>query len=246
MVNEALARAGVSSLLDPLAATSQLRAAGVVDSRSCQGTRGCLSRLASLLGPRAVVVGVDVGKVGKTLALHIEAVAADQETSLAVADVTAPYATWTTAFTLPVSEFSRKVKEGLLANPADSSTPPLAQTEAPRRADLTPPPVVGALSFDGSTPAQAPRPRIVPWALTAGAVAAAGGSLALGILSADARERWSSAQVPLPDGTQGTRLTADDARALASSANTTTALSISSAILSAGLAATATWLFLRE
>ena len=101
-----------------------------------------------------------------------------------------------------------------------------------RRVDLTPPPVV-----DGTPPrtiaaARTPRPRVIPWVLGGGAVVAAGGAISFGVVSSGARQRWNAALVTLPDGTLGTRLPADEARALATSANTTLALSISSAILS--------------
>src|SRR3990167_1722689 len=109
-VFDSFKREGVGGLLDDAATAKELRAAGFSDPKSCQGTRACLSKLAILIGPRAVVVGIDVGKVGKTLAIHLEAVSADKETSLATLDVSSSLSGWSDAMSAPIVVFVRDVK----------------------------------------------------------------------------------------------------------------------------------------
>jgi hypothetical protein len=245
LVVDALTREGVANVLDEATATRKLREAGFSDPKSCQGARACLARLAVLLSAHAVVVGVDVGKVGKTLAIHVEAVAADRDTSLAVLDVSAPVGTWSDAMGAPIVGFVRQVQAELPLPPPPATA---AQTsDAPGRTNLEPPPVVAAEpSVTATTRPPALKSRVAPWVMVGGAVATAGGAVALGLVSSKARTTWSNALVTLPDGSQGTRLPEAQARGLASDANTTFALALTSGVVSAALAAGATWLFTRD
>ena len=83
---EALAGAKLSSVVDDAGAVKLLKKAKL-NPRECQGASPCLIKLANALGPTAIVIGVDVGKIGDSLAIHIEAVGV--EASIAALDVPA-------------------------------------------------------------------------------------------------------------------------------------------------------------
>lgn len=250
-VYEVLKKEQVGGLLNAKDAAKELKASGFSDPRTCQGTRACLSKLAVLLGAKAVVIGVDVGKVGKTLAIHLDAIAADQDKPLASLDVSSSFDGWSDAMSAPIVVFVRDVKAGLELAPPPPPPPPVAAVsppDAPRvsepKPELTPAPKDEPLVV--VKPAGGGVPRAVPWALAGTAAAAAGGAVVLGVLGAGDKARYEAALVTQPDGTLVSTLPENDARALASGANTKLGLAIGSAVLSAALAGTATWLFLKD
>ena len=248
-------REGVAGLLDDAATAKELRAAGFSDPRSCQGTRACVSKLAILLGPRAVVVGIDVGKVGKTLAIHLEAVAADRNESLGTLDVSASLNEWSDAMSVPIVVFVRDVKAGLelkkkavvVADPPPSPPPlEVARNDAPKKTELVPAPksepsVSGLVEQQPGKP-----PRVAAWVLAGSAAATAGVAVAFGVMSGGAKAQFDASLIDLGDGTRGSRLPEDQARALANSANTNAAVALTSGILSAGLTAAAAVFFLKD
>lgn len=250
-VFDSFKREGVNSLLDDAAAGKELKEAGFSDPKSCQGTRACLSKLAILLGPHAVVVGIDVGKIGKTLAIHLEAVSADKEESLGTLDVSSSLSGWSDAMSAPIVVFVRDVKNGLelkKKNDPPPSPPPLevAKTDAPKKTELTPRPqedgpVGGLIEKDGGKP-----PRIAAWVFAGSAAATAGVAVAFGVMSGSAKSQYDKSLVDLGDGTRGTNLPEDQARALANTANTDATIALTSAIVSAGLTAAATLFFLKD
>ncbi|MFZ5442658.1 MAG: hypothetical protein ACOZQL_21795 [Myxococcota bacterium] len=249
-VFDSFKREAVGGLLDDAAATKEVQSAGFSDPKSCQGTRACLSKLAILLGAKAVVVGVDVGKVGKTLAIHLEAVAADRDESLATLDVSSSLNGWSDAMSAPIVVFVRDVKAGLeLKKKVEPPPPPppleVAKTDVPKKTDLEPQPHVDATSSIVEKDAGKP-PKVAAWAVAGGAVVAAGGAVAFGIMSAGAKSQYDAALVDLGNGMTGSRLPEDQARALANSANTNAGLAIGAGVVSAGLTAVATWLFLKD
>lgn len=87
------------------------------ESRACQGQGACLKLIAEDLGPQAVVVGIDAAKVGKSIAVHLEAMAADQADALAVADFLVPATKWQEASGAAVTVFARNVVEKLKVTP---------------------------------------------------------------------------------------------------------------------------------
>ena len=250
-VFDSFKREGVTGLLDDAATAKELRAAGFSDPKSCQGTRACLSKLAILLGPKAVVVGVDVGKIGKTLAIHLEAVAADKDASLGTLDVSSSLNGWSDAMSAPIVVFVRDVKAGLELGkkPVEPppTTPPLevAKTDAPKKTDLVPAPK----KDDPSTLIEKPEgkpPRVAAWVFAGGAAATAGVAIAFGVMSGNAKKDFDASLVDLGDGTKASRLPEDQARALANTANTDAAVAVTSAVISAGLTAAATIFFLKD
>ncbi len=253
-VFDSFKREGVVALLDDAATVKDLRAAGFSDPKSCQGTRACLSKLAILIGPRAVVVGVDVGKIGKTLAIHLEAVAADKDESLGTLDVSSSLNGWSDAMSAPIVVFVRDVKAGLeLAKKKEPVEPPpsmppleVAKTDAPKKTELTPAPRKddpNAALIE--KPAGKP-PRVAAWVFAGGAAATAGVAIAFGVMSGGAKSQFDASLVDMPDGTKASRLPEDQARALANTANTDATIAITSGIISAGLTAAATIFFLKD
>src|SRR5689334_16613048 len=67
---------GAVPMIEPAAAQKRIQASGFTDPKKCQGARRCVAKLALLIGPSAVVVSVDVGRVQKSLAVHLEALSA--------------------------------------------------------------------------------------------------------------------------------------------------------------------------
>lgn len=253
-VFEVLKKEQVGGLLTTAQSAKELKANGFSDPRTCQGTRGCLTKLAILLGAHAVVIGVDVGKVGKTLAIHLEAIAADQEQPLASLDVSSSLDGWSDAMSAPIVVFVRDVKSGLSMQ---RETPPLPPptvlkkpvdapkaADAPKKAELTPAPKEEPLEVRAKAPAG--KSRTAAWVLAGSAAAAAGGAVVFGALGASDKAKYQSSLVTLPDGSMGSTLPESEAKALAAGANTKIGLAIGSAVLSAALGGTATWLFLRE
>ena len=248
-VYDVLKKEGVGGLMNNAQSTKELKANGFSDPRTCQGTRTCLTKLAILLGAKAVVIGVDVGKVGKTLAIHLDAIAADQEKPIASLDVSSSFDGWSDAMSAPIVVFVRDVKAGLEiqteAPPPPPPPPVVAKVDdAPKKTDLTPAPKDEPIVI--AKPASTGVPRAVPWALAGGAVAAAGGSVVLGLLGAGDKAKFNDSLVTLPDGTQGSTLPENDAKALASSANTKIGLAIGTAVLSAALGGAAAYFFVQD
>ena len=254
-VFDSFKREGVGGLLDDAATGKELRSAGFSDPKSCQGTKACLGKLAILLGPHAVVVSIDVGKVGKTLAIHLEAVAADRDESLATLDVSASLNGWSDAMSAPIVVFVRDVKAGLElkkkgATVVDSPppSPPLevARTDAPKKTELVPPPKKDEPAVDLVDPGPSKPPRVAAWVFAGSAAATAGVAVAFGVMSGGAKSQFDASLVDLGDGTKGSRLPEDQARALASTANTDAAIALTSGIVSAGLTVAAAIFFLKD
>jgi hypothetical protein len=248
-VFDSFKREGVTGLLDDAASAKELRSAGFSDPKSCQGTRACLSKLAILLGPKAVVVGVDVGKVGKTLAIHLEAVSADREESLGTLDVSSSLNGWSDAMSAPIVVFVRDVKAGLELKKKVTEPPPpmppaeVAKTDTPKKTELTPAPKEEPPAI---VEQEGPKPKIAAWAFAGGAAAGTGLAIAFAVMSGSAKSQYDASLVDLGDGTRASTLPEDQAKALANQANTNASVALTSGLISAGLAAAATIFFLKD
>ncbi|MFO0600638.1 MAG: hypothetical protein U0228_35345 [Myxococcaceae bacterium] len=249
-VFESFKREGVVGLLDDSNATKELKSAGFSDPRTCQGTKACLSKLAILLGAHAVVVGVDVGKVGKTLAIHLEAVASDKDDSLAALDVSSSINGWSDAMSAPIVVFVRDVKAGLemKAKVVEPPPPPppveVVKNDTPKKTDLTPPPKETDVELVKTGPEKSPK--VGAWVCAGGAVASAGVAVTFAVLAGGAKSQFDASLIDLPDGTRGSRLPEDQARALAATANTDTGVAVATGAVAAGLAVVSAILFLKD
>ncbi len=241
-VHAALENQGVDSPLDNDAAVKKLKGLGYSDPRNCSAAVPCLARLAKLLGPRSIVVGVDVAKVAKTLALHLEAVGPGGE-SLASADVNGSADGWLTEMGSAIDGFAKQVADKVV--PAAAQTPelkPVAKeqpTDKPVATNLEPP------IPPPPPPPVAPEPekksRVLPFTLGGAAIvslAVSGVFLGLGMSS---KSSLDGSKVPgLPSTSSLTRQQVND---LASEGNTRFTVSLITVILGAVLAAGSAFLF---
>jgi hypothetical protein len=233
---------------DTRAALKKVQAA---DPRNCQGATLCLMKLAGMLGPEAVIIGVDVGKVQTQLALHLEAVSGNALESLAIADIVVESKNWSEQASSSLTEFVRQLKTKMRAkqNPPSESVATDVPKEAkprdiPTSVSLTPTSTGtdNELVTSGSSPSGS---KVLPWALVGGAAVSAGAAVTFGILGGQDARKYNSALVNTDQG-QGTTLSKPEADALAASANTKIGLAIGTAVLSAGLGGLATYFFVKE
>lgn len=254
-VLEALRKEGIGPLLDDGAATRELKLAGFSDPKSCAGGTSCVAKLAVLLGAKAVVIGVDVGKVSKSLAIHLEAMAADVEEPLATVDFLAPADKWAEKSGQPIAQFVSALKEKLVikkrstvgAEPTPEVAPVVATvTDVPRKTSLTPAP-----SKVTEPPLVAVKPqgkpvKVVPWVFAGAAVVTAGVSGTFAGLGFADKATFDSKRIALGNGEYGSSLTQQQATGLATSANTKLTVALTSGIVAAALAGVSVYFFTRD
>jgi hypothetical protein len=236
-IRETLIREGVGDVLTEDAGLATLKSAGVKDSKTCQGSSACLNKLAILVGPKAVVVGIDVGKVGKTLAVHIESTAADSEKALASLDVSASADDWNETLAVAFVTFVRQVKSALMVKSAPRIDVPVETVMVPK-VKTADPAIVAVQAAVEQKPF-----RVAPWLAVGGAVLAAAGTATFSVLASSDAQTFKNSLVQLPDGSLGSQLSRPDAEALSAAANTKAGVAIGSGIATAGLGALAVYLF---
>jgi hypothetical protein len=225
----ALVDAGVprDELLLEDRAESRTGTGGFARARQCEGRVLCLRSLAQLLGERAIVVGVDVGRVSDQLVGRVVAVRAVGE-PVAELELSADFATWSASCNRALPAFARTLsaqREGaavvnaLAPAPAPEGVPVTVSAE-PARPFAWKWPVAGAaaLSF-----------------ISAGVLLGAG-------LSGKAQYDRSLLYV---DGLAASSLTAAQAHDLAARVNTELSVSLVAALVGAVLSGVAAWLFWR-
>lgn len=242
-VHQALVREGLPNVMDPHAVATKVKDTGALDPKTCKGARSCAQKAAVLLGARAVVVSVDVGKLGPTVVVHLEALAADSEKPLEVADVTADAEQVLQKSAVPVTVFARSLAQKLAARATppvaarvEPKPEPVAKADAPAKASLVPPPPEVDPSVTNID--DAPRSRAAPIAVTSITVAAAATAVAFLAVGLSAKSEYEGARVG-----NGTSLTRDQADALAGRANTgfTVALGAGSAAVAGGVVSAILW-----
>lgn len=249
-VVEVLRREGVTDVRDDAKVTKELKAAGFSDPRSCNGGQTCSARLAVLLGPRAVLVAVDIGKVGKSLAIHLEAFAADQPDPLAVADLSAREDKWADQSLADITTFVRQLKEKLPLPVKVATTPPpppppdVKKTpDAPVKTKLEPSPKESRADLTDTAQAPSKVPAIV---VASGAGVAAIAAGVFGGLAASDRATWDKNVTMQPDGSLGSStLTQEQVKQLGGSMNTKATVALTSGIVAVALGGVATWLFVK-
>lgn len=139
-----------------------------VDPASCDGTKVCVRHLAQLLGPKAVVVGVDVAKAGNVYATHLEALAADDGNALASFDFNADARTFQGRFPLAATRFGADVAAAVnrLDVPGPDRVIALSRPAAPVAPPLEPEPLEPAkptvVKASAMEPLPAPPPPPAP------------------------------------------------------------------------------------
>lgn len=258
-VQEALRREGVTGMMDDAVASRELKAAGFSDPRSCDGGQSCVAKLAVLLGPRAVVVGVDVGKVGKSLAVHLEAMAADLPDALASTDISALADKWGDQAAVGITVFARAVKGKLgvkkvvaevkpVDRPVDRpKNPPVDRpVDVPKVTKLEPKPTEPPVRLEREDEEGGGGRKVGAWALTGGAVVVAGAGVVCAVMGLGDKAKYDAALITTPEGLPGTTMTQPEAAALAGAANTKFTLALTSAVVSAALTGGAAYLFTRD
>jgi hypothetical protein len=236
-VSKGLTDEGLARALDPGAAAAQLRQAKL-DPRACQGATPCLIKLAAALGPRAVVIGVDVGKIGKSLAVHLEAVAADSADTLGLTDFSASADMVDNELAVPIAAFLKEVAPRLGAS--SKSAAAAGANDAPKTAKLDPNPTGPQPSQVVSRPDDAPQKsaRVLPWALGGGAVAAFAVSGTFAILGAQDKATFDASVV---NGVS--TMPASEWRPIQSRGNDRFTVALTSAVVGAALGAASAALF---
>jgi hypothetical protein len=258
-------RAGAESIAREVAASvrSQLMResartvgdkAGTEDASACQGQPVCLRKIAAFLGPHALVIGVDVGKSARSLAIHLDAVTADAPDVLATAEFLVPVKGWKEQSMAALSVFVHNVVDKL-PQPAAGASP--APAPAPGREDApvaqpSPSPAVVVPSSSSSEPAveavaAAPSAstsggRIAAWCATAGAAVGLGLSSTFLVLGLSDQSVVSGALTPAGGGYVSS-LDAHDLRAYADRGNLRFTISLATGLLGLALAALAGVLF---
>ncbi len=137
-VYSALVREGYTDALDDDKTAKLVKAAGFSDARNCQGGQKCLQKLAVLVGPKAVIIGVDVGKISKQLAVHLEAISAVDASTLAVSDFTATVENYGDDAAVPITLFVRQLAQKMAGPVAE--TPAVSKPEPKPEPKLEPKP----------------------------------------------------------------------------------------------------------
>lgn len=233
---EALGGAKFTGVLDD-AATGKLLKRAKLNARDCQGAGPCLIKLAKALGPTAIVIGVDVGKIGDSLAIHVEAVGV--EASVLAVDVPAD-ADLKPGQLDALDGFAKSVAEKLTPTPAADQAPP--PSDAPKAAVLeptpppTPPPAVTAARAGPST-----MRKVVPWIVGGGAVASLAVSGAFFGLGAQDKSKFDAS---VSGGVS--RLPGSELQRISSSGNMNFTIGLSTAVVGVALAACSAVLFATE
>lgn len=175
-VAELLISESIDPVLDVTTTGQRLKKAGIADPTTCAAGQQCALRLASLLGPHAVLVSVDVSKFGASLDIRVEALAADSPTPIASADLSVEAAKWKDLSNTSLMAFAKELKTKLVVK---TEPPPPLVVDAPVEPVLTP-----------STPEPAPqvvtapsrRPVGIGLAVGAGVAAVVAGVLLIAAL----------------------------------------------------------------
>lgn len=246
---DALQREGATGVLTADDAAKRVTRTGFGDPSACAGSTSCLRKLAILLGARAVLVSVDVGKVGKTVAIHLEAIAADDDKVLHEADVSASLDKLREETAVPFTLFARTLAAKLVERRAPKPPPPPVVTappppknDVPVRTELAPAPKPEQpLVLDEPAPSKS---RAAPIAVTAVAGAAAVAATVFGVMAIGARSEWNAARTTV-DGRPASNLSQAELDSLAARGNLDATLALTSGLVALGAGGVATWLWLR-
>ena len=259
-VKDALAAQGIEAMSAPQSA-ERLAKLGAVDSRACDGSKLCLAKLAELL--QGIVIGVDIGKVQKFSAGHLEAVAVGRVDSLAVSDFSSDAKGWpkksaaeTAAFVAQVVSGAREMNKALEPVKVAVVEPP-----PPKVAVVEPPPPPKVIVADMPTevklipePPPTPPPVIIdeprsrgplPYVVVGTAVAAAVVAVTLLVLALIDTSKYNGTTDGFNSLTTSS-LTRAQLDTLAANANLKYSVSLGTGIGAAALGVVAGILLVRE
>lgn len=266
-VHAALKREGAPNVLDDKSTALRIKEAGFSDARKCQGAISCLANLALLLGPKAVVVSIDVGKVGSRLAVHLEATTSEKA-SLASKDFVASVSNFVDESAVPIALFARELMARLPSPPKPATAQSVSSPDAP--ANIAPEPLSGhpisasktkkpdlpvkvalesplavahepAAEIDGGRT----KPGTVPIALGGAAAASLGASVVFAVLAMQDKGAYDAARYEL-DGQVASRLSQSELDTLAQRGNARFTVALSTAVMGVALGALSTALLVSE
>jgi len=243
--------APTAHVLNDDAAKARLAELGGVDPVTCDGARLCLGKLAELLGPTSVVIGIDVAKAGRFQSCHVEAVAPGKIDSLLADDFTSDSKAFDADSKKWAKGFAERLQVKLDALAAErEAAKPKPQPQPPPT--VTPPPeIVPPVS---NVPPPPPPPlltepapsRTPAWVSTAGALATAiscGVLLGLGLTD---KAHYEDSQRNFLGGTQiASTLTLAEINATVNRSNTELSFSLGFGIAAAVATALALYFFAR-
>ncbi len=235
-VHRALLHEHTVGVLDNETTTQLLRAAGVANPRNCAGASQCLAKMAFILGPTAVLVSVDVGKLGGKLAVHLEAVSADQARTVAMVDFTERADSPSDDAVVAMTGFARSISQQLKV------------PDAPTLAAGAPEPPLTPTASESVPNAQVSVEQ--PSKLKPALMMGLGGAFAVtavtfAVLGFQTKATLEGSLFDL-DGRTASRFSQPQLDALASRGNTQLTVALISAILSAVATGVATWWFLGD
>ncbi len=231
---EVLKTAGFGSALNDAATTKLLKAAKL-NPRDCQGASPCLIKLANALGPNALVFAVDVGKIGDSLAIHVEAVTASG--SIAAQDVPSD-AELKAEQLSALGAFAKSVSEKLAP-----VTPPVVAVlpaDAPKTVALEPspaPPKLAIVSASRPSPVR----RALPWVVGGAGIATLGVSGAFAALGAQDKSAFDASV-----SGRVSRLPGSELQTISNRGNSRFTIALTSAVVGAALVACSAALFATE
>jgi hypothetical protein len=231
-VHRALVREGAPDAVEAPAVSAQAREIGAAEPRSCKGMRSCAQNLAVLLGEKAMLITVDVGKLGATVVVRLEALQAGSEKPLEVSELTVDADGVGEKTAVPVTQFVRRVLQKRA--PAATGGMVIEPWVEPYPTPPPPPQVVEPVtSQEAPKPSRAPA--VVATAVTAALAVAAVGFLVNGL---EAKGQYDRAREGM-----GSTLTLAQANALASRANVsfTVALAAGGAAAAGGVITGLLW-----
>jgi len=231
-VSQELERARAGVLLPESESVPRLQSAGSPKPKSCNGSRPCLLKLAEGLGAEAVLIAVDVGKLGSKLVIHVEGISAQGE-SLAVLDFSTAVSSYTIDAAGPIVLFADSLAQKLRAQ---------AETKAQPSATPVPPPPV-----EPPPQVTVPEPRrsvVAPVTLLGLGVVGVGVGVGFVVDALGAKSSIDRSYFTGPDGRTASHLTQTQLDSLTSRGNTGFTVALISGVVGAALLAVGFWLFL--
>ncbi|MBL8914002.1 MAG: hypothetical protein JNM17_25080 [Archangium sp.] len=222
----------------------------------CGGAKTCIIGVAAGLG--AVVIAVDVGQLRKQVLVRIDAISPEGEELAEAVEVSAANADLKAALDTALDEFAAKLK-AKLSKPevvaakqktservSDQSSRQGGWGDRPEKDSAAKPALLPREKDDGPelmVSAQ-PKPKVAKWVFAGGAVVTAGAAVGLGVSALTTAGSVDASGYDV-DGMRATTLTQSQLDARAAQANTMGTAAVITALVSAGLTATATVLFIK-
>lgn len=210
----------------------------------CGGARACVVGVAAGLG--AVVIAIDVGQLRKQVLVRIDAISVEGEELAEAVEVSAASEGLRAALETALVPFVASLNAKLTPNKKPIESVAVAKTDRPavdseKKPELTPKQKAPGPELVVVATKQ---PQVAKWVFAGGAVVTAGVAAGLGVSALTTKGSVDSSGYDL-DGARATTLTQSQLDARAAQANGMGTAALITALVSAGLTATATVLFIK-